>query len=84
MKGDDMMEDIKVTGDRLVDTVKKLLKEGNVRHITVKNNQGKVVFEVPLTLGLVGVAVAPMVAALGTVASLLADCTITVQRDPDQ
>jgi len=78
-----MMEDIKVEGGQLVETVKQLIREGNVRRLIVKNREDKVVFELPLTLGVVGVALAPMLAALGAVAGLLTECTITVERDPD-
>jgi len=77
------MEEIKVTGGQLVDTIKKLVSEGNVRSLTVKNKEGKVVFNVPLTLGVVGIALVPMLAAVGAVASLMTECTITVERDPE-
>lgn len=78
-----MKEDIHIVGSQLVETVKNLIKEGNVRRVTVKNAKGEVVFELPLTIGVVGLAVAPLLAALGAVASLMADCTITVERDPE-
>jgi len=76
------MEEFKVAGDQLVDTVKKLIEEGNARRITIKNREGKVIVEVPLTIGVVGVALAPMLAALGAVAGLLTECTVAVERDP--
>ena len=77
------MEEIKVTGAQLVDTIKSLVNEGNVRSLTVKNKEGNVVFNVPLTLGVVGIALAPMLAAVGAVASLMTECTITIERDPE-
>ena len=77
------MEEIKVTGAQLVETVKKLINEGNIRRVTVKNRDGKVVFEIPLTFGVIGIALAPVLAALGAVAGLLSECTIAVERDPE-
>jgi len=77
------MEEFKVAGGQLVDTIKKLIDEGNVRRISVKNRDGKVIFEVPLTFGVIGVALAPMLAAVGAVAGVLTECTIVVERDPD-
>ena len=76
-----MMENIEVAGKNVVDTVKKIIKEGNVRRITLKNKAGETVFTMPLTIGVVGVAIAPMLAALGAVASLMTDCTISVERN---
>lgn len=78
-----MMENIQVAGERVVDTVKNLVKEGNVRRITLKNKAGDTVFTMPLTIGVVGVAIAPMLAAIGAVASLMTDCTLSVERDDE-
>jgi len=75
--------DIKVAGEHVVDTVRRLIKEGNVRRITIKNSEGETVLSVPLTIGVIGVAIAPMLAAIGAVASLLTECTISVDRDPE-
>lgn len=74
-------EDIKLTGERVVDTVKKIIDEGNVRRITVKDSAGETVLSLPLTIGVVGVAIAPVLAALGAVAGLMAECTISVERN---
>ena len=76
-----MIEDIKVAGEQVVETVKNLVKEGNVRRITVKNSTGETVLSIPLTVGVVGVAIAPMLAALGAVASLMTECTLSVERE---
>ena len=76
-----MIEDIKVAGEQAVDTVKDLIKEGNVRRITVKNGDGETVLSIPLTISVIGVAVAPMLAAIGAVASLMTECTISVERN---
>ena len=74
-------EEFKVKGEELVSKIKSLIKEGNIRRITIKNSSGKSIIEIPLTLGVVGAVIAPMIAAVGAIAALVADCTITVQRD---
>ena len=72
-------ESFKVAADQLVDAVKKLLHEGNVRRIIIKQ-EGKTVAEFPLTVGVVGAIVAPVLAAVGALAAVLTDCTIEVER----
>jgi len=76
-----MIEDIKVAGEQVVETVKNIVKEGNVRRITVKNGAGETVLSIPLTIGVVGVAIAPMLAAIGAVASLMSECTLSIERE---
>jgi hypothetical protein len=73
-------EELKVAGDQLVDTVKELVKEGNVRRVIVKNDKGATLIEVPLTVGVVGVLVAPVAAALGALAALVSGLTIEVEK----
>ena len=75
-----LREEIKVSGERLVSRLRALLHEGNVRHITVKNEKGRVLFEFPLTLGVVGVLLLPTASAIGAIAALLGNCTILVER----
>ncbi len=70
-------------GEELVATIKALVHEGNVRRITIKNREGKVFLEVPLTLGVVGALFLPTLAALGALAALLTECTIVVERVDD-
>jgi hypothetical protein len=72
---------IDVQGGHLVEKVKDLLHEGNVRRIIIKDSDGKTVMEVPVTLGVVGFFVAPTMAAIGTLAALAADYSIEVERD---
>ena len=74
-------EEIRVAGEGLVAKVKELVHEGNVRRITIKNEEGKVVVEFPLTLGVVGALLVPTLAAVGAVAALLTNCTIIVERE---
>ena len=73
-------EEIEVEGEGLVAKIKELVREGNVRHITIKNEEGEVVVEFPLTLGIVGALLVPTLAAIGAVAALVTNCTIIVER----
>ncbi len=74
-------EEHRVSGRDLVDKVKQIIHEGNVRKITIKNHEGKSVLVLPLTLGVVGVVLAPLVAAIGTIIALAKDYTVVVERD---
>lgn len=73
-------EEHKVSGEGLVAKVKELVREGNVRRIKVKNDEGRVLFEFPLTMGVVGVALIPVWVALGAIAALAADYTVEIER----
>jgi len=75
-------ETIKVTADQLVDAVKKIVHEGNVRRVSIKQD-GRTVAEFPLTVGVVGTVFAPVLAAVGALAAVLTDCTIEVERAVD-
>jgi len=74
-------EEFKVTGEEVIAKVKELIKAGNARKIIIRNEEGKDIIEVPLTLGAVGVLIAPALAAVGAVAALLTKCTIVVIKD---
>ncbi|MDO8836764.1 MAG: DUF4342 domain-containing protein [Vicinamibacterales bacterium] len=77
-------ETTKVQGDRLLETVKKLVHEGNVRRIIIKQGDRSVA-EFPMTAGVVGAVFAPMLAAVGALAALITDCSIAVEREvPDE
>jgi hypothetical protein len=76
------MEEMKVSGAHVKDRIKELLREGNVRRIVVRSPQGRQLIDLPLTAGVVGAAMLPLWAALGTVAALATDYTIAVERDP--
>jgi len=73
-------EEYKVTGDELVHKVKQLIHEGNIRKIIIKTEGGNTLLEFPLTVGVVGVVLLPMWAALGAAAALISDCTIAVEK----
>lgn len=73
-------ERYRVSGDKLVGKVKELVREGNVRRITIRNEDGKALIEIPLTIGVVGAVLLPVWAALGAIAALVANCSIEVER----
>jgi hypothetical protein len=76
-------EQFRVTGDKVVTTIKDLLHEGNIRRITLKNEEGKILFEIPLTVGVVSAIFFPVWAAIGAVAALAANLIIVVEKvDP--
>ena len=76
-------DEIKVFGHELADTVKKLIHEGNVRRIIIKNEQGHTFVEIPVTVAAVGAVFAPIVAAVGALAAMAANFTIVIERVPD-
>ena len=71
---------VRVDGEELLGKIKNLVKEGNIRRIIIKNKEGKVVFEIPLTLGVVGALIAPQLAAIGAIAALLTEATVVVEK----
>ncbi len=77
-------EEFHVNGEQLLAKVKELINEGNVRRIIIRNKDGKTLVELPLTIGVVGVVLAPVLAAVGAIAALVTECSIIVERDePD-
>jgi hypothetical protein len=73
-------EEFQVSGDALVAKIKELVHEGNVRHITIKNEDGRTLIDLPLTLGVVGTLLAPQLAAIGAIAALVTHGTIAVEK----
>lgn len=73
-------ETFEIKGEKLVETVKNLIEEGNVRKIIINDKKGKTIAEFPLTIGVVGALIAPVLAAVGAIAALLTECTLTVER----
>ena len=73
-------EEFTINGESLVATVKKLIREGNVRRIGVRDREGKTLIEIPLSIGLVGVLLLPTLAALGAIAALVTECTLVIER----
>jgi len=73
-------EEFSVNGEQLLAKVKELLREGNIRRVIIKDKSGKVLMEFPLTIGVVGVALAPVLAAIGALAALVSEATIAVEK----
>lgn len=73
-------EEHKVSGKNLKDRIKQIVHEGNVRRISIKNPQGKVLLDIPLTAGVVGAVLLPFWAAIGAIAALASDYTLVVER----
>lgn len=73
-------ETFKVSGEDLLKTVKKIIAEGNARRIIIKNEKGEQLVEFPLTIGAIGAILAPILAAVGAIAALVAKCTIVVEK----
>jgi hypothetical protein len=74
-------ESFDINGESLLKKVKELIEEGNVRKITITDKSGKELMSFPLTIGVVGALLAPVFAAVGALAALIGDCTITVERE---
>ena len=79
-EGEVRTEEYQVSGEGLVAKVKELVHEGNIRRIIIKNEEGETLIEVPLTLGMVGAVLLPVWAAIGSIAALVANCTIIVEK----
>jgi hypothetical protein len=73
-------EEYTVSSDNLIDRVRELLHEGNVTRVIVKDEKGKALLEIPATIGVIGVVLAPWLAALGVIAALATNCRIVVER----
>ena len=73
-------EEFVISGEKLVSTVKELVRQGNIRRVTIKNKEGKTLIEIPLTFGVVGALFLPTLAAIGAIAALVTECTIVVEK----
>ena len=74
-------ETFKVSGEGLVNKVKEIIKQGNVWRITIKDKNKKTILDIPLTVGVIGIALIPVFAPVATIAALFAECTISVERE---
>jgi hypothetical protein len=74
-------EEFQVNGDALLAKVKELLHEGNIRRILIRDESGKTLIEFPVTIGVVGVFLAPQLAAIGAIAALVTKCTLVVEKE---
>jgi hypothetical protein len=78
---DNIKEEFRVKGEELVEKVKQLIHEGNVRRLIIKDETGKVYLEIPVTVGVIGALIAPMLAAVGAIAAMVANLKIEVIRN---
>lgn len=74
-------ETFRVKGEDLLKKLNAVIKEGNVRRIVIKDKEGRSLINIPLTIGVVGVVLAPALAAVGAIAALVSECTILVERN---
>ncbi len=79
-KKESRREEFKLDGSQVIDKIKELVHEGNVRRIILKDEQGRTFIEIPLTVGVVGAALLPVLAAVGAIAALAARMTIVVEK----
>jgi hypothetical protein len=77
-------EEFKVSGEKLLAKIKELIHEGNIRRIILKNEEGKTLIEIPLTVGVVGAVLLPVWAAIGAIAALAANLIIVVEKIDDK
>ena len=76
-------EEFRVDGEELLTKIKNLINEGNIRRVIIKDKEGKTLFEIPLTFGVVGALIAPQLAAIGAIAALLTEATVVVEKVED-
>lgn len=74
-------ESFTLKGEQLLNKIKELIAEGNVRKITINDKNGKEIMSFPLTIGVVGAVLAPVLAAVGALAALIVECTLSVERE---
>lgn len=74
-------EEFQVDGEKIISKIKELLHEGNIRRVMIKDKEGKTLMEIPVTIGVVGVLLAPQLAALGAIAALLTEATVVVEKN---
>ena len=82
-EGKTKFEEFRATGGEILDKIKEILHAGNVRRIILKDEKGKTFLEIPLTVGVVGALVAPVLAAVGAIAALASNLTIVVEKIED-
>jgi repressor of nif and glnA expression len=74
-------EELKVEGKELVETVKRIIHEGNVRRVVVRNPEGRTILDIPVNAGVLGAVVFPMIATLATIAVYAARYTLIIERN---
>lgn len=76
-------EEFQFSGDTLLGKIKEIVRAGNVRRVIIKNEEGRVLIDIPLTLGVVGTLLAPQLAAIGAIAALVLKGSIVIEKDVD-
>lgn len=76
-------EEFRLSGSEVIDKIKEIIHEGTARRIILKNEEDHVIMEIPLTFAVVGVVLAPIIAAVGAATALLTKCTLVVERKED-
>lgn len=74
------VEEFEVTGEKLIETVKQIIRGGNIRRVSIKSEKGANLMEFPLTLGVAGALILPQLAAIGAIAALVTKCSIVVEK----
>lgn len=76
-------EEFHFSGDTLLAKIKEIIRAGNVRRVVIKNEEGRVLVDIPLTIGVVGTLLAPQLAAIGAIAALVLKGTIVIEKEAD-
>lgn len=74
-------EEFQFSGDTLLAKIKEIIRAGNVRRVIIKNEEGRVLIDIPLTLGVVGTLLAPQLAAIGAIAALVLKGSIVIEKE---
>jgi hypothetical protein len=75
-------QEFQFSGDTLLSKIKELIREGNIRRVIIKNEDGRVLVDIPLTLGVVGTLLAPQLAAIGAIAALVLKGSVVIEKEP--
>ena len=73
-------EEFEVKSEEILKTIKELVREGNIRRVVIKNEDGRSLIDIPLTVGVVGALLAPQLAAVGAIAALISHATLVVEK----
>jgi hypothetical protein len=74
-------EEFQFSGDTLLAKIKEIIREGNIRRVVIKNDDGRVLIDIPLTIGVVGTLLAPQLAAIGAIAALVLKGSIIIEKE---
>jgi hypothetical protein len=77
-------ETFRIEGEKLLNKVKELIRQGNIRKITISDKHGKEVMSFPVTIGIIGVVIAPILVAVGALAAVIGECELTVEKEESE